>query len=140
MSKTPLHEGWHYRRGDIYLVDLDPAVGSEQGGVRPVLVIQNNIGNHYSPTLIVAVFTSQMKKLSQPTHMLVEKHPALEVPSVLMFEQIDTIDKKRILGYLGHLNPGDMRIADRYIKSSLALNDEKKENLHGNDSGNGASR
>ena len=83
-----------FRRGEIYFADLDPHYGSEQGGKRPVIVIQNNTGNKFSPTVIVAAVTSKIsKKPNQPTHVLIDKNPAFNRPSVVMLEQLYTIDK-----------------------------------------------
>ncbi|WP_418737940.1 type II toxin-antitoxin system PemK/MazF family toxin, partial [Dysosmobacter sp.] len=84
-------------RGEIYFADLDPHSGSEQGGKRPVIVLQNNTGNKFSPTVIVAAVSSKVsKKPNQPTHVLVDKNPAFRCPSIVLLEQISTIDKKRI--------------------------------------------
>lgn len=86
-----------FRRGEIYFADLDPHYGSEQGGKRPVIVIQNNTGNKFSPTVIVAAVTSKIsKKPNQPTHVLIDKNPAFNRPSVVLLEQLFTIDKERI--------------------------------------------
>ena len=97
-----MKENWVYRRGDIYCADLDPVVGSEQGGIRPVIVIQNDTGNRYSPTLIVATVTTKIrKKENMPTHLLIRDNPAFKEASVVQLEQIRTIDKRRIDNYLG---------------------------------------
>ena len=98
MRTRELRPGWFFRRGDIYLANLNPFTGSEQGGTRPVLVLQNNDGNFYCPTLIVAPMTTQIKKLNQPTHYLIKNNRALSAPSMVEFEQIKTIDKSRIKG------------------------------------------
>ena len=91
-----------FRRGEIYFADLDPHYGSEQGGKRPVIVIQNNTGNKFAPTVIVAAVTSKVsKKPNQPTHVLIEQNPAFSRPSVVLLEQIFTIDKERIQRLLG---------------------------------------
>jgi mRNA interferase MazF len=85
------------KRGDIYLADLSPTVGSEQGGVRPVLIIQNNRGNKFSPTVIVAAISSQIQKAKMPTHVLLDGSKyGLERDSVVMLEQVRTIDKQRL--------------------------------------------
>ena len=91
-----LRPDWIYRRGDIYLANLNPFKGSEQGGTRPVLVLQNNDGNYYCPTLIVAPITTKLKKLNMPTHCYFEKVRGLAEPSMVSLEQIKTIDKCRI--------------------------------------------
>ena len=97
-----LNKDWVYRRGDIYYVDLNPVIGSEQGGSRPVVVIQNNSGNRHAPTLIVAMITSKTSKNGQlPTHYLLKENPALDEPSVVLLEQLRTIDKRRVREYLG---------------------------------------
>ena len=92
-----LPNNWRYLRGDIYYADMEPHIGSEQGGKRPVVVLQNNIGNRHSPTLIVATVTTRTeKKKNQPTHVLVDSNPAFEEPSMILLEQIFTIDKSRM--------------------------------------------
>ena len=116
-----LRPGWFFRRGDIYMANLNPFTGSEQGGTRPVLVLQNNDGNYYCPTLIIAPMTTQLKKLNQPTHYLVKGNPALAAPSMVEFEQIMTIDKSRIKGYIGKLTKEQMVEIDEYLKISLGM-------------------
>ena len=87
-----MKENWIYRRGDVYLANLDPYIGSEQGGTRPVVVLQNNTGNYYCPTLIVAPITSKAgKKPSQPTHYYAERIHGLELPGMVLLEQIKTM-------------------------------------------------
>lgn len=111
-----------YRRGDIYLADLDPHFGCEQGGVRPVLVIQNNIGNCFCPTLIVAPITSRIwKKPNQPTHYLLEHVYGLDDLAMVQLEQIKTIDKQRIRKYLGKLDGAVMDEVNKCIEVSLGL-------------------
>ena len=110
-----MHDGWVYRRGDIYLANLNPRRGSVQGGIRPVLVLQNNDGNYFSTTLIIAPITSQLKKVEQPTHYLLPKSRALTKPSIVMFEQIHTIDKCMVLGYLGKLTEEQYRDIDHFL-------------------------
>ena len=89
------------KRGDIFYADLSPVVGSEQGGVRPVLVVQNDVGNKYSPTVIIAAITSQMNKVKLPTHVEVSAEFGLPKNSVVLLEQIRTIDKKRLREKVG---------------------------------------
>ena len=89
------------KRGDIFYADLSPVVGSEQGGVRPVLVVQNDVGNKYSPTVIIAAITSQMNKVKLPTHVEVSAEFGLPKNSVVLLEQITTIDKKRLREKVG---------------------------------------
>lgn len=111
-------------RGDIYSANLDPVVGSEQGGLRPVLVIQNNTGNRYSPTVIVLALTSQIQKARLPTHVLIpaEGH-GLEKDSVALAEQIRTIDKRRLRDKIGSLQPEFMLKVARALCISLSLTD-----------------
>ena len=110
-----------FQRGDIYFVRLDSSTGSEQNGTRPAVILQNDVGNTHSPTLIVATLTSKTeKKAAQPTHCLVE--PEKLEPSIVQAEQIFTIDKSRALKYLGHLTPEEMRRVDDAVRISLALN------------------
>ena len=110
-----------FQRGDIYFIRLDSSTGSEQSGTRPAVILQNDVGNSCSPTLIVATLTSKTeKKATQPTHCLVEPE-GLE-PSIVQAEQIFTIDKSRALKYLGHLTPEEMRRVDDAVRISLALN------------------
>ena len=112
-----------FRRGEIYFADLDPHYGSEQGGKRPVIVIQNNTGNKFAPTVIVAAVTSKVsKKPNQPTHVLIEKNPAFSRPSVVLLEQIFTIDKERIQRLLGRTTPNEMYQINEALMNSLDLN------------------
>jgi len=117
-----MKENWNYYRGDIYLVDLGTNVGSEQSGCRPVLVLQNDVGNHYGPTLIVAPISSRYwKKAGQPTHYIIEEVKSLSSPSVVLAEQIITIDKSRVQKFLGRVSDQQMRGIDRAVKISLGL-------------------
>lgn len=117
-----MKDNWNYRRGDIYLVDLGTNVGSEQGGCRPVLLLQNDVGNHYGPTLIVAPVSSRYwKKSKQPTHTLVQGIRNLNSPSVVLTEQLLTIDKVRVMKYLGKVPEEQMQEVDRAVKVSLGL-------------------
>ncbi|MGY1574727.1 type II toxin-antitoxin system PemK/MazF family toxin [Faecalibacterium duncaniae] len=113
---------WKYLRGDIYYADMEPHIGSEQGGTRPVVVLQNDVGNRYAPTLIVATVTSRTeKKKYQPTHVLIAHNTAFEKPSVVQLEQIFTIDKSRIQRFLGRLTQNEMQEIEKGVVSSLAL-------------------
>ena len=115
-------QNWKFQRGDIFFTRFDNATGSEQSGNRPAVVLQNDVGNFYSPTLIVATLTSKTaKKYTQPTHCLLV-NDFLSVPSIVQAEQIFTIDKSRALKYLGHLTPEEMRRVDDAVRISLALN------------------
>lgn len=110
------------KRGDIYYADLSPVVGSEQGGMRPVLVLQNNVGNHYSPTVIVAAITAKIQKGKMPTHVEIsaEKH-GIERDSVVLLEQIRTIDKQRLREKVTHLDYATMQEINKSIEVSLGL-------------------
>ena len=110
------------RRGDIYYADLSPVVGSEQGGIRPVLVIQNNVGNRHSPTIICAAITSKMNKAKLPTHIEIStKDYRIVRNSVILLEQIRTIDKQRLKEYVCHIDGTTMQKVDRAIRVSLEL-------------------
>lgn len=110
------------KRGDIYYADLSPVVGSEQGGVRPVLVIQNDIGNKYSPTVIVCAITSQLTKAKLPTHIeLSSKEYNLPKDSVCLLEQIRTLDKRRLQEKIAYIGGQKMKEVDRAILISLGF-------------------
>jgi len=110
------------KRGEIYYAELFPFVGSEQGGLRPVLIIQNNVGNKYSPTVIAAAITSQATKKPLPTHVVVsESKYGLPKDSVVLLEQIRTISKSRLQEYVGRLTEEDMKKVDRRLGISLGL-------------------
>lgn len=113
---------WKYLRGDIYYADMEPHIGSEQGGTRPVVVLQNNTGNYYCPTLIVAPITSKAgKKPSQPTHYYAERIHGLELPGMVLLEQIKTIDKRRVKKYLGRMTRQQMDEIGEAIEEALGL-------------------
>lgn len=113
------------RRGDIYYADLSPVVGSEQGGVRPVLIIQNDVGNRHSPTVIAAAITSQINKARLPTHIeLGARSYGLSKDSVVLLEQIRTIDKTRLKERMGRLDERLMQRVDDAIAVSFGLGDE----------------
>lgn len=110
------------KRGDIYYANLSPVVGSEQGGHRPVLVIQNDVGNKYSPTVIVAAITSQISKAKLPTHVEISaKQFNLDKDSVILLEQLRTIDKRRLKEKITHLSEEVMTKVDEAIRISLGL-------------------
>lgn len=112
------------KRGDIYYADLSPVVGSEQGGVRPVLVIQNDVGNKYSPTVIAAAITSQINKAKMPTHIeLKALDYGLLKDSVILLEQIRTIDKKRLREKIGHLDNSLMTTVNDALSISFGLSE-----------------
>ena len=110
------------RRGDIYYADLSPVVGSEQGGIRPVLIIQNDVGNRHSPTVICAAITSRMNKAKLPTHVEIDARKYQIVKnSVVLLEQIRTIDKRRLKEKMGKLDDGLMNKVDSAIAVSFGL-------------------
>ena len=110
------------KRGDIYYADLSPVVGSEQGGVRPVLIIQNDIGNKYSPTVIATAITSQINKAKMPTHIELDANEyGLSKDSVVLAEQIRTIDKKRLKEKIGHLDDELMNKVNEALEISFGL-------------------
>lgn len=111
------------KRGDIYYADLSPVVGSEQGGLRPVLIVQNDVGNKYSPTVIAAAITSKLGKTRLPTHIDVyAEKVGLQRDSVVLLEQIRTIDKRRLKEKMGHLDDHMMQAVDEAISVSFGLN------------------
>ena len=110
------------RRGDIYYADLSPVVGSEQGGIRPVLIIQNDVGNRHSPTVICAAITSRMNKAKLPTHVELDVRKCQIVKnSVILLEQIRTIDKQRLKDMVCHLDKGIMNKVDEALRISFEL-------------------
>ncbi len=110
------------KRGELYYADLSPVIGSEQGGVRPVLVVQNDVGNKYSPTVIAAAVTSKLCKARLPTHIeLCAAKYGLTKDSVILLEQIRTLDKRRLKERIGALNVDEMRRVDVALKISLGF-------------------
>lgn len=108
--------------GDIFYADLSPVIGSEQGGIRPVIIIQNDIGNKYSPTVIVAAITSQINKAKLPTHVEISSEEyGLNRDSVVLLEQIRTLDKKRLKEKIGHMTETDMKKVDKSLLISISL-------------------
>lgn len=117
------------RRGDIYYADLSPVVGSEQGGIRPVLIVQNDVGNRYSPTVIAAAITSQKDKARLPTHIQVQSTGSgLARDSVVLLEQIRTIDKKRLKEHMGRLDEQSMGRVDQALQISFGLSADRNRN------------
>ncbi|MCD8341815.1 MAG: type II toxin-antitoxin system PemK/MazF family toxin [Clostridiales bacterium] len=115
------------RRGDIFYADLSPVVGSEQGGVRPVLIIQNDMGNRHSPTVIAAAITSQMNKAKLPTHIeLIDQDCGLTRDSVVLLEQVRTLDKRRLRERMGRLGEEQMKLVDTAIEVSFGLKPRRK--------------
>lgn len=109
-------------RGDIYYADLSPVVGSEQGGIRPVLIVQNDVGNRYSPTVIAAAITSQKDKTRLPTHIQLQAvGSGLAKDSIVLLEQIRTLDKRRLKERMGRLDEVSMNRVDRALQVSFGL-------------------
>lgn len=109
------------KRGEVYYADLSPVIGSEQGGVRPVLIVQNNIGNKFSPTVIAAAITSQINKAKLPTHIELSFATGLPKDSVVLLEQIRTIDKSRLQERIGELPEDTMRRVNNALMISLGF-------------------
>ena len=110
------------KRGEIFYADLSPVIGSEQGGIRPVIIIQNDIGNRYSPTVIVAAITSQINKAKWPIHVEISSEAyGLNRDSVVLLEQIRTLDKRRLKEKIGHMTADDMKKVDKALAVSLNL-------------------
>lgn len=110
------------KRGDVFFADLSPVVGSEQGGIRPVLILQNDIGNHFSPTVIVAAITAQIQKAKLPTHVEIEANNyGFEKDSVILLEQIRTIDKQRLTDKVTNLDEELMQKVNEALQISLGL-------------------
>ena len=120
-SKRTVH------RGEIYYADLNPVVGSEQGGIRPVLILQNEVGNWFSPTVIVAAMTAKGSKVHLPTHVPVGTDSGLRRPSLVLAEQVRTIDKSRLLERVGMLPPEKQEQVDRALRISFALSPQREE-------------
>ncbi len=109
------------KRGDIYYADLSPVVGSEQGGLRPVLIVQNDVGNKFSPTVIAAAITSQTNKAKLPTHIQLDKKCGLARESIILLEQMRTLDKTRLKEKMGHISEQTMDEVNKAITVSLGL-------------------
>ena len=118
------------RRGDLFYADLDPVVGSEQGGIRPVLVIQNDVGNYFSPTVVAAAITSRKAKNSLPTHILLENVPGLAPTSLLLLEQLRTIDRQRLRGYIGRISKEKMLEIDAALAISIGIGYPNERRTH----------
>ena len=111
------------KRGDIYYANLNPVIGSEQGGTRPILIISNDIGNRHSPTVIVAAITSRVHtKAKLPNHTAIRDFEGLNKDSIILLEQIRTIDKKRLQEYIGMLSESEMARVDKALAISVSLN------------------
>ena len=122
------------RRGDIYYADLSPVVGSEQGGIRPVLIVQNDVGNKFSPTVIAAAITSQKDKTKLPTHIQLDaQDTGLSKNSIVLLEQVRTLDKKRLKERMGRLDETSMELVNHALSVSFGLNmgeSRRKEATH----------
>ena len=120
------------RRGEIYYADLSPVVGSEQGGMRPVLIVQNDVGNRYSPTVIAAAITSQQNKARLPTHIEIEARTyGLSKNSIVLLEQVRTLYKRRLRERMGCLDEKAMQRVDGAIAISLGLRSERDTTMEG---------
>ena len=117
-------------RGEVFYADLSPVVGSEQGGIRPVLVIQNDVGNYFSPTVVAAAITSRKAKNSLPTHILLENVPGLAPTSLLLLEQLRTIDRKRLRGYIGRISKEKMLEIDAALAISIGIGYPNERRTH----------
>lgn len=118
------------RRGALFYADLNPVVGSEQGGIRPVLILQNNVGNHFSPTVVAAAITSRKAKNSLPTHVSLENVPGLAPTSLLLLEQLRTIDRKRLRGYIGCINKEKMLEVNAALAISVGIGCTNERRTH----------
>lgn len=118
---------YEIQKGDIYYAMLDPVIGSEQKGKRPVVVVQNNIANKHSPTVIIAPITTILKKLYLPTHIVIGKNNFLKKDSTILVEQIRVIDKSRIIHFLGKLNNLQMEQVDRALVNAFSIDVENIE-------------
>ena len=131
-THSPASTAATVRRGDIFYADLSPVVGSEQGGLRPVLIIQNDVGNRYSPTVIAAAITSRMGKAKLPTHIdIYADRVGLARDSVILLEQIRTLDKRRLREKMGHLDDEVMEEVNNAIAVSFGLQQGLRESLRG---------
>ena len=120
------------KRGDIFYADMSPVIGSEQGGMRPVVIVQNDIGNHYSPTVIVAAITARIQKPKMPTHVGINsEYVGIEKDSVILLEQVRTIDKQRLRDKVTHLDDETMRRVDHALQVSVGLLSQTNKHNNG---------
>ena len=120
--KHPMREDWIYRRGDIYLANLDPAIGSVQSGRRPVLVLQNDVGNYFCPTVTIVPLSSHYwKKSTLPSHCILENVRGLNSPTLVLGEQLRTLDKRCIIKYIGKVNAKQMTHIEEAIRNHLGF-------------------
>lgn len=122
-------ENYEIKKGDVYFASLNPIVGSEQDGERPVVVVQNNLANKHSPTIIVVPITTVLKRMELPTHIPISKNRFLKKDSMILVEQIRAIDKKRLKAYLGYLKPEQMKLVDNAIVNIFELKVKLEERL-----------
>jgi len=122
-------ENFEIKKGDVYFASLNPIVGSEQDGERPVVVVQNNLANKHSPTIIVVPITTVLKRMELPTHIPISKNRFLKKDSMILVEQIRVIDKKRLKAYLGYLKPEQMKLVDNAIVNIFELKVKLEERL-----------
>ena len=122
-------ENYEIKKGDVYFASLNPIVGSEQDGERPVVVVQNNLANKHSPTIIVVPITTVLKRMELPTHIPISKNRFLKKDSMILVEQIRVIDKKRLNAYLGYLKPEQMKLVDNAIVNIFELKVKLEERL-----------
>ena len=116
------------KRGDLYFADLDPVIGSEQGGMRPVLIIQNDLGNRFSPTVIILPLTSKINKTPLRTHVpLLPPQGGIRKPSIILCEQVRTLEKSRLTKYLGALSPEKMGLVEKALAAAVGVEDDKAE-------------
>ncbi len=120
-------KNFEIKKGDIYYAMLDPVIGSEQDGKRPVVVVQNNLANKHSPTVIVAPITTVIKKTYLPTHIVIYKNNYLKKDSTILVEQVRVIDKTRIITFLGKLNDIQMQKVDKALINAFAIDIENIE-------------
>lgn len=122
-------ENYEIKKGDVYYASLNPIVGSEQDGERPVVVVQKNLANKHSPTIIIVPITTVLKRMDLPTHIPISKNNFLKKDSMIIVEQIRAIDKKRLKAYLGHLKPEQMKLVDNAIVNVFELKVKLEEKL-----------
>ena len=121
-----MQDNYDIRKGNIYYANLDPVIGSEQDGKRPVVVVQNNVANKHSPTIIIAPITTVIKKIYLPTHIIIYKNDFLKKNSTILVEQVRVIDKTRLLTYLGKLTDDQIRKLDKALINAFDINIERE--------------
>lgn len=125
---SPAEREISVKRGDLYFADLDPVIGSEQGGIRPVLIIQNDLGNRFSPTVIVLPLTSRQGKASLRTHVpLLPPQGGVKKPSIILCEQVRTLEKSRLRQYIGRITKEKMALVERALAAAVGQEEENSE-------------